>query len=556
MITHQVCAIELLYILSKSELHLSLNTLPHKNLGDDNEEFIWPTPYLSYLNISASITAALVKIIYGEGLSENMKLGSVSILSVINIDLIRIAKAVIDDYYASIKNQSINIDTYDYPVSFCILNEDESVLNELKCISEIYPTTTKSVSIKQKLINVARRSKTKLDVNIKSKFKRYDLQNECPLLRQHMLAIGIEPVNIRPELWSWTSNNTKNDEVYELVSVIISEFEKILIKQNITHRIINKAKIIARIFLVERLKQALDKALFIKGVKFDNVAGEVLVGGTPQQNGRLLNWKYQMMGRKVWRFAHGGDRAFYDDVHWGLSELPYCGVYHVHGKGESSALTSKLERQATFYMPEYKPEIVAVGSVKNQLIWNKSTLEESKHNRLRNKKNIVLVAGSFLGEKDMGPFEFKMPDPLIADTQAWVIKTLKAMKYNVSIKVHPGGHYHNLKIQEQWGVPVLKGRFDDYANSANVYVFDFAGTAFFDALASDKGVVLLDLKNRPFNIDAFADLNQRCQIVSAKPDQFNRIRFDINELKDAVEKAMESEGCPDWFADKYFWGDN
>ncbi len=541
--------------MSKPLLHLSLNTLPYDSLGNNDEEFLWPTPYLTYLDLSTTITKILVNIIYRGNLSGNMKLGAVSILSVINIDLIRIAKAAVDGHYALMNNQLINIDPHDYPVSFCLLNEEENVLSGLKSISEFFPGTIKSIPLKQKIINVARRCKSELDINIKNKLKRYDLQNECPLLRQHMLNIESEPVNIRPELWSWTLNNKSNEEVYELVSVIINEFEKILMKLNIAHQYIIKAKIIAGIFLIERLNQALDKACFIEKLKYAKVAGEVLIGGTPQQNGRLLNWKYQVMGRKVWRFSHGGDRAFYDDAHWGLSELPYCGVYHVHGKGEADALKSRLDRRATYYLPEFKPDIISIGSIKHQLIWKSSHIDKNKKNRPCNKKNVILVAGSFLGEKDMGPLEFKTPDPLIVDTQAWVVNTLKKMKYDVSVKVHPGGFYHHLKIQEHWNIPILSGRFDNEDIDANVYIFDFAGTAFFNALASERGIVLLDLKNRPFSEETLEGLKKRCEIISAKPDQFNRIRFDENELKDAVEKAMESEGCPEWFAKKYFWGD-
>lgn len=530
----------------------SLTTVTHEFLGVNDGGFVWPTPYQEYLKLSAEITNSLVSIIYHSNLSCNLQLGSTSILSVLNMDLIRIGKAAIDFHHASQNNMELVFNAEDYPVSSFIINNYTDNQNDIKSISCFYPQSEKSLSIKRKIIDLARKSKSELDLVFKMRRGRFDLQNECLLLRQHMLDINKNPTNIRPDLWSWKSKNTNHKELNEIVSLIIEEFKKILIKYIESIKIIKKCGYVAQIFVSERLKQGFDKACYIEKLKLKRVAGEVLIGGTPQQIGRLLNWKYQMMDRKVWRFAHGGDRAFYDDIHWGLSELPYCGVYHVHSKGESEALKSRLDRCATYYLPEFKPDVVSIGSLKHQLIWEKTNLNTIKNKNLNNENGIVFIAGSFLGEQNMGPLEFKTPDPLIADTQAWVVNTLKNMDYDISIKVHPGGFYHSLNIQKHWNVPVLMGRFNNEYSKTSVYIFDFAGTAFFDALASDKGIVLLDLKNRPFSKDTLEDLKNRCQIVSARIDEYNRIRFDPDELKNAVDKSMENRECPEWFANKYF----
>ena len=77
-------------------------------------------------------------------------------------------------------------------------------------------------------------------------------------------------------------------------------------------------------------------------------------------------------------------------------------------------------------------------------------------------------------------------------------------------------------------------------------------SAFFDALASNKGVVLVNPGMRPFDANTESDLRARCEIVDAYPDERNRYRPDPEELADAVRRAADVRECPEWFAQRYF----
>ena len=537
-------------------IYLDLKSMPLSILGQDDESFIWPTPYHSYLSISKKITNNIVNLIYKNIPDNELRLGAISVLSVINIDLLRISKILIDKHYADLNNIKINMNLSSSPVSYHIYDDDIKQQDLPLKIQEYYPNNKKISSLKSRVLDLARWSKSGLDLRIKNCKGRIDFQNECTLLNEYMCTIDSEWVNMRPELWSWKSIKNSTDEVAILIDLIIDDFLKVITDLNIKQNILNKAEKIARIFLKERLTAAFNNANYINQLDLDKIAGDVLIGGTPQEIGRLLNWKYLEMGRNVLRFAHGGDRAFYDDIHWGLSEFPYCEKYYVHGRGEKDAVDSRLERNGLYYLNESRPEIVSLGSKKHQLIWKKSQkTKKSKKISAGNKIKVIMVAGSFLGERYMGTLDFKTPDPITADTQAWVVRTLEKLGYDVAIKIHPGGIDHSLRIQKNWGITILDGNFDNCLDT-DVFIFDFAGTAFFDALATDKGIVLLDLNNRPFAKESFNDLNQRCKIVQAKTDQFNRIRFDPEYLKDAVESSINIEGCPEWFAKKYFWNDS
>ena len=59
-------------------------------------------------------------------------------------------------------------------------------------------------------------------------------------------------------------------------------------------------------------------------INIEKCGGENLIGGAPQILGKILNHFYQRCGKKVMRFAHGGDRVFFSDYYWGISELTSC----------------------------------------------------------------------------------------------------------------------------------------------------------------------------------------------------------------------------------------
>ena len=76
---------------------------------------------------------------------------------------------------------------------------------------------------------------------------------------------------------------------------------------------------------------------------------------------------------------------------------------------------------------------------------------------------------------------------------------------------------------------------------------------FFDSLTSNKGIVLLNTKVRPFFLEAFKDLEKRCNIVDSFFDKKNRIRFVRNDLKSAINDALKFVKVDNSFSKKYFF---
>jgi hypothetical protein len=277
--------------------------------------------------------------------------------------------------------------------------------------------------------------------------------------------------------------------------------------------------------------------------------GTMLVSGTPKHLGRLAGWLYRREGRPVVRCAHGGERVFFSDYEWGLAEFPDCDSYYAHSAGERDALTRRVSTKATaLVQPGQSIAFKTLGSPHHQALLVRSRAR----NRAENTGTIVYVAGGYLGEQ-LGDFpNRKPPDPLYLDWQIDLVLAIKALGYRVLVKPHPAGIAHEARYLARYTEGELGGLFDPATVSADAFVFDFAGTAFFDALATDIPMVFADMGVRPYDPIVYDDFVTRCPIAPAARDERGRFRIDREQLGNVLANAIEMDTCPPGFHDRYF----
>lgn len=277
--------------------------------------------------------------------------------------------------------------------------------------------------------------------------------------------------------------------------------------------------------------------------------GAMLLGGTPKHLGRIAGWLYRRTGRSVVRCAHGGERVFFNDYEWGLAEFPDCDVYYAHSAGERDAIARRYKSHK-MALVDSGPELAfkTLGSPHH-----KALLERSRERTLREQTGtVVYVAGGYLGEQ-LGDFpNRKPPDILYLDWQVDLIRALKMLGYRVAVKPHPAGIGRTPRYLAHYADTMLEGLFDPMNVSADAFVFDFAGTAFFDSLATNIPVVLADMGVRPLDPTTRDDLSARCVIVPAHQDERGRFRVARDSLGGALTRAKEIDPCPPGFHDRYF----
>lgn len=277
--------------------------------------------------------------------------------------------------------------------------------------------------------------------------------------------------------------------------------------------------------------------------------GDMLVSGTPKHLGRLAGWFYRREGKEVIRCAHGGERVFFSDQEWGLAEFPDCDTYYAHSSGERDTLALRLASGGTELVePDRETTFKTLGSPHHQ-----NLLQRARTLRRTGKTGtVVYVAGGYLGEQ-LGDFpNRKPPDPLYLDWQIDLIRALKTLGYRVAVKLHPAGIAQEKRYLAHYADAILEGIFDPATVSADAFIFDFAGTAFFDALATDVPMVFADLGIRPFDPTVYDDLMRRCPIAPAERDDRGRFRVLRDALGETIDHAITMDTCPTGFHDRYF----
>ena len=102
---------------------------------------------------------------------------------------------------------------------------------------------------------------------------------------------------------------------------------------------------------------------------FNNLISDKLLGGTPQILGRVLNSIYNSNQKKVIRFSHGGERVFFNDKLWILTELIFSTEYYTHGKPEKISVENKIKKLPEKLRKLMPTKIKTLGSRKHQIIF-------------------------------------------------------------------------------------------------------------------------------------------------------------------------------------------
>jgi hypothetical protein len=280
--------------------------------------------------------------------------------------------------------------------------------------------------------------------------------------------------------------------------------------------------------------------------------GEGLWSGTPTHAGRVLGWWYRQNGLPVYRFAHGGDRGTHLDPGWDVIELPFCSHYHTHGRLEKENLEARATAGEICRNFLERPTFVSSGSLKHQQIYlaaqNKQVDRGNKTGR-----SLLYVPGAYASEiVPLSPI-FKTPDHLYVEWQLWLIRELTGRGYEVTVKLHPGGQVAGATVFKHTGCKLIGGYFDSSQLDYDCLLFDFPGSAWFDALASDAAIVLIELGPRPLDPRSASLIKRRCPGVRYFQDENNRLRADMEALNREIEQAQKQPGCENDLARRLFW---
>lgn len=239
----------------------------------------------------------------------------------------------------------------------------------------------------------------------------------------------------------------------------------------------------------------------------------------------------------VMSLAHGESRIM-DEPLFGPVELTYCNYYISYGTKSCSSLKNGKYTKSLF-----DDELKIIPSSSNQVfnLFKKNTINKIKN---INSKKVMYVPTSFSGNARYGPFR-DIHDIAYLYWQRELIKLIQSNlnPKKISIKYHLKSKF-NFYL-DMLGLEVIKqGNFLDYINKWDLFIFDFPGSAFSLALATDKPVIYFDVGFRNLTKDALIAIKERCIYVKLNPSKPNfNIKFFRNELLDQKINNFTESFC-------------
>lgn len=525
---------------------LDLETLRAEDLLGALADLDWPVPYEDYAFLSTTMVDHVVGAGRETAARPELKVVVESKLSDIVTDLSVVGRLAVDLHRI---RSSGRLPGYDPTVSrwadfLCRGGTDaREIANQARWY---FPKPKGTVP---RLKRWLRRCHSDASVMFLPSKGRFDVLNQNALAHEFFTDNRTCRIDISPNYRDWPAPAEPAPEVRETTAAMAEAFAKTVgLAIGNDPALMQSVQTLGRAVIERHLAKAWANLDRISSLITDRRAGATLVGGTPKHIGRLFAWQYQRLGRQVIRFAHGGERAFYDDYAWGLAELPYCDRYFCHSAAEARLIEQRRSEGRMAAAGQDSVEFTSRGSTKHKAMRARS---RGKPPPQRN-GTVMYVAGGYLGEA-LGDFPSrKPPDVLYFDWQVWLLRTLRKQGYRVVTKVHPKGILNEASLLRAFSDDIVTGYFNPEIHDADCYIFDFAGTAFFDALASNKGIVLIDMGVRPHDRNSFKDLSQRCELVTCVRDDRGRFRLNGDALGEAVERACSTHQWPESFFTTYF----
>lgn len=498
--------------------------IPSYRDRDHAADFIWPTPYNSYDFLSYGFIDGALKLLDGQ--KGDMRIAMTCKLSDIIVDLANLVRQAWDLQQAREAGHDFVYDRAFSPT--CDWLKSGGHAEDLRVVYRLKPDG-RECSLKSGLTLRARQMKRMLDKN--SGAADYNAINFNLLMKEWIASENISTTNLLTELYVHGCPHFDKKSFAQ----ISDGLRQVVCAAYSFSPDLKRAVDLGIGMIVEmHLSQALGDLAHLKASKLHKHLRKGLISGTPKYEGRMLGWYFLDHGKDVIRFAHGGERVFYQDYAWPIAELPYCSQYLAHSKREAENMNARVQTGGYAILPEMKKiHFSSHGSAKHQFLFKSATLPE------RN-KTLVYVTSVYEHDEAPGLPAFKIPDVLYFDFQLRLLKFLRGQGWRIILKPHPKGLYMDMDYLTPYVDETVKTPFDANAFKAEVFLFDFAGTAFFDSLATKQRVALLNLGYRPFDPAECGKLAKRCALADLGFDARGRVHLDQDAVVAVLQDAPES----------------
>lgn len=255
---------------------------------------------------------------------------------------------------------------------------------------------------------------------------------------------------------------------------------------------------------------------------------------------KLISYKVQKSGGKVIRFDHGGERPFFADSWWGINEFVFCDEFFTFSRHAADAIKTKISNKDYNTLLD-KPETLKIYFLPSEN-FHKIAEKNDSYNIPEKIKKVMFVPSGFRGECNTIP-AFTNHDIPNADFQIQILKALNTAGFEALYKYSPKvAALGSLFDSTRYGAKKVLGYFSDCLDIPDAFVFTFIGTAFCEAMCTNKLVILvLAPPTRPILEEEKKELYASCRVVHCNADRNNRFILDSDSFLKQLVPVTESE---------------
>lgn len=248
---------------------------------------------------------------------------------------------------------------------------------------------------------------------------------------------------------------------------------------------------------------------------------------------RAIGIEILRRGGSVRRFAHGGAVGLddYGATH-ALVDMAATSHYTVATEGVLSLLgESAIESAFDGAAPRFE---AARGDPKFRAVARRG------RPRPAGRPTILYVGTAFSGPLvHVPPIP---PDAIYLDWQCRLMDSLAALDADVWCKPHPENPVLSGAQPLPALYPAMDTSFGEALARADIVVFDYClSTSFWEAVCSDRPIILMDLAGSRWRPQVRSMIDRRCRRIAVSHDSANRPQFDPAELADAVSVTRNAD---------------
>ena len=266
----------------------------------------------------------------------------------------------------------------------------------------------------------------------------------------------------------------------------------------------------------------------------NRVPRRLWVGTAGHARTRIVQHATRRMGGTVTGHDHGAGIGHLASPQPTIAEFESCDTFVTSKVAQASGLRKGLRED--LLIPDRPPtiEVVPPVPVNGRREFASPVSAGQRDQPVR---AVMYYESLYRGERLN--FMVQLPDMVAVDWEARLFAHLDQWGYEGLHKPHPGSVGLPTGLAERFGGRTLTQPFEEVMDQADVFVLSNSqSTTLAPVLASNKGVVFVDVGRVKFWPEAYEMFTRRCAVVKGWLDDENRIQVHWDQLHTAIEESV------------------